>query len=165
VYDELTREEEAFTATLAKGQRLLDDLLAAAAPAALDASASGAAAPEGGERRGRARARGGGGGVLAGADAFLLYDSYGFPIELTVELAEARGIKVRGGRAPLAGRGRPRRACSALSLSYDQAPLAGRVRPAAPPPRRTAPLPPLPPPLAASAACPAASPEGGHGGL
>jgi alanyl-tRNA synthetase len=68
VYDELTREEEAFTATLAKGQKLLDDLLGAAAAK--------------------------GGGAVSGADAFLLYDSYGFPVELTQELAEARDIQV-----------------------------------------------------------------------
>lgn len=67
VYDELSREEAIFNATLAKGQKLLDDLLAAAAA---------------------------GSKAVAGADAFLLYDSYGFPVELTVELAEARGIQV-----------------------------------------------------------------------
>ena len=34
------------------------------------------------------------GGVLAGEDAFRLYESYGFPIELTAELAKERGIAV-----------------------------------------------------------------------
>jgi alanyl-tRNA synthetase len=76
VYEELEREEAAFLATLAKGQGLLDDKLKAAAEAA------GAAA-------GRQ-----GGGVLSGADAFLLYDSFGFPLELTQELAEAAGVEV-----------------------------------------------------------------------
>ena len=32
--------------------------------------------------------------VLAGADAFLLYDTFGFPLELTQELAEQKGIQV-----------------------------------------------------------------------
>ncbi|HOW37953.1 MAG TPA: alanine--tRNA ligase, partial [Bacillota bacterium] len=34
------------------------------------------------------------GKVMSGADAFLLYDTYGFPIELTVEYAEEKGLKV-----------------------------------------------------------------------
>ena len=32
--------------------------------------------------------------IIAGKDAFLLYQSYGFPIELTQELASERKIKV-----------------------------------------------------------------------
>ncbi len=35
-----------------------------------------------------------GGTILGGADAFLLHDSYGFPIELTREVAASRGIMV-----------------------------------------------------------------------
>ncbi|MBR5790082.1 MAG: alanine--tRNA ligase [Lachnospiraceae bacterium] len=31
---------------------------------------------------------------IAGSDAFFLYDTYGFPVELTVELAEEEGLKV-----------------------------------------------------------------------
>ncbi len=38
-----------------------------------------------------------GGEILAGADAFLLHDSYGFPIELTREVADGRGIGVDEG--------------------------------------------------------------------
>lgn len=34
------------------------------------------------------------GGVLGGADAFSLSDTYGFPLELTVELAAERGLRV-----------------------------------------------------------------------
>jgi alanyl-tRNA synthetase len=63
---EIGREEAAFSATLSKGQKLLDEMLANALNTAAAAAAGGSAAP-----------------VLAGADAFLLYDSFGFPLELT----------------------------------------------------------------------------------
>ncbi len=56
-------------ATLERGQKLLDELLEAAA------------APSGGR-------------AISGGDAFMLYDTYGFPLELTQELAEARGVTV-----------------------------------------------------------------------
>jgi len=36
----------------------------------------------------------GGGRVFSGADAFKLYDTYGFPIDLTVEMAEEEGLTV-----------------------------------------------------------------------
>ena len=35
-----------------------------------------------------------GGNTLHGDDAFKLYDTYGFPFELTEEIAEERGLKV-----------------------------------------------------------------------
>ncbi|GLC40229.1 hypothetical protein PLESTF_000911100 [Pleodorina starrii] len=70
IYDELAREEGLFVATLERGQKQLDELLEKAA------------------------AGGSGSGVIGGADAFMLYDTFGFPLELTQELAEARGVGV-----------------------------------------------------------------------
>lgn len=67
VFDELAREEERFVATLERGQKILSDLLRSAA-----------AGPR----------------VLRGADAFLLYDTYGFPLEITQELAAEAGCEV-----------------------------------------------------------------------
>ena len=75
IYDALAREESLFLETLSKGQKVLDDLLSKAAAAS--SKVSDGARP-----------------TLAGADAFLLYDTFGFPLELTAELAEAAGVAV-----------------------------------------------------------------------
>jgi len=61
-------EETAFNRTLASGSRLFDD-------AATSTKASGVS-------------------VLSGADAFALHDTYGFPIELTLEMATETGLTV-----------------------------------------------------------------------
>ena len=61
-------EETAFNRTLASGSRLFED-------AAASTKASGVS-------------------VLAGADAFALHDTYGFPIELTLEMAAETGLTV-----------------------------------------------------------------------
>ncbi len=61
-------EETAFNRTLASGSKLFDE-------AARATKASGAT-------------------VLAGADAFTLHDTYGFPIELTLEMASEAGLDV-----------------------------------------------------------------------
>ncbi len=60
----IAREEEAFNRTCDLGLTLLDDLLAK------------------GEK------------TIRGEDAFELHDTYGFPIELTAEIAAARGVTV-----------------------------------------------------------------------
>ncbi len=61
---ELAREEARFLETLERGERLLADVLAA-------------------------RPR-----QISGAQAFELYDTYGFPLELTEEIAEEHGLTV-----------------------------------------------------------------------
>ena len=66
---EVSREEERFGVTLLRGEALLGTLLDAAA---------GGPPPR----------------VLVGRDAFVLYDTFGFPLEITVELAAARGVSV-----------------------------------------------------------------------
>ncbi|OMC39112.1 alanine--tRNA ligase [Mycobacterium sp. GA-1841] len=71
-------EETAFNRTLASGSRLFDDAAAAT-------KKSGAA-------------------VLSGSDAFTLHDTYGFPIDLTLEMAAEAGLSVdeQGFRALMA---------------------------------------------------------------
>ena len=64
----LDAEEEGFGRTLAQGSRLLDELIARAE----DSGAEG----------------------ISGADAFLLHDTYGFPIDLTLELVAEHELGV-----------------------------------------------------------------------
>jgi len=61
---ELEREEAQFLKTLERGEKLLADILAKK--------------PK----------------TISGADAFTLYDTYGFPLELTQEIAEEQGLTV-----------------------------------------------------------------------
>jgi alanyl-tRNA synthetase len=68
VHKWLRSEEESFGRTLSQGSRLLDELIA------------------------RAREEGAEG--IAAADAFMLHDTYGFPIDLTLELVAEHGIGV-----------------------------------------------------------------------
>lgn len=60
----LKAEEERFAETLDSGMRIFDDVAS--------------------------RAR----GVIPGADAFRLYDTYGFPVDLTADIARERGLSV-----------------------------------------------------------------------
>ena len=64
IHSVLAREEEHFTQTYEAGHALLEQLLSA------------------------------GGGTIPGARAFELHDTYGFPVELTEEIAAERGIHV-----------------------------------------------------------------------
>ncbi|MGB3414094.1 MAG: alanine--tRNA ligase [Microbacteriaceae bacterium] len=61
-------EEEAFLRTLVSGTNILEDAVAAAKTQKLS--------------------------ELSGSDAFLLHDTYGFPIDLTLEMAEEAGLSV-----------------------------------------------------------------------
>jgi alanyl-tRNA synthetase len=64
----LTSEEESFSRTLEQGSRMLDQLLA--------------------------RARESGAEGISSADAFMLHDTYGFPVELTRELTAEQGLGI-----------------------------------------------------------------------
>ncbi|MGH2358248.1 MAG: alanine--tRNA ligase, partial [Candidatus Limnocylindria bacterium] len=66
VLAEVAAEEARFARTLDEGSARLDELVAAA----------------------------GEGGTIPGADAFRLHDTFGFPIDLTVEIAAERGVGV-----------------------------------------------------------------------
>lgn len=61
----LKAEEERFAETLDSGMRIFDDV----ASRVVD-------------------------GVIPGADAFRLYDTYGFPVDLTADIARERGLSV-----------------------------------------------------------------------
>jgi alanyl-tRNA synthetase len=61
-------EEETFLRTLASGSTILDESLA--------------------------QTKAAGGTTVAGSEAFLLHDTYGFPIDLTLEIAEEAGLTV-----------------------------------------------------------------------
>jgi alanyl-tRNA synthetase len=68
VHKWLDAEEEGFGRTLAQGSRMLDELI---------------------ERAKQSGAEG-----IASADAFMLHDTYGFPIEMTIELVAEQGLGV-----------------------------------------------------------------------
>lgn len=63
---ELQQEEARFRETLDRGEKLLAEITERVGPA----------------------------GEISGADAFVLYDTYGFPLELTQEIAEEQGLTV-----------------------------------------------------------------------
>ncbi|MDR2748592.1 MAG: alanine--tRNA ligase, partial [Bifidobacteriaceae bacterium] len=67
VFEKATREEDAFSKTLKDGTKIFNLATASAKKST---------------------------GVLKGADAFKLHDTYGFPIELTLEMADEAGVKV-----------------------------------------------------------------------
>lgn len=60
----IEKEEDKFLETLNQGEKMLEDIIAKSDT------------------------------IIAGKDAFMLYDTYGFPVELTEEYAEAQGFSV-----------------------------------------------------------------------
>ena len=68
IKSQLQREESQFLKTLARGEKILADIIANAANL--------------GEKQ------------ISGKDAFELYDTYGFPLELTQEIAEEQGLTI-----------------------------------------------------------------------
>lgn len=67
IIDVITKEENRFKQTLDRGQKLLDEAI----QNALNTNK-----------------------IISGENAFKLYDTFGFPLELTIEIAEESGVKV-----------------------------------------------------------------------
>lgn len=80
---ELAREESQFLKTLERGEKLLSEIV----KKALLEKASNLVVAEGGQDADPTI-------QISGQDAFTLYDTYGFPLELTQEIAEEYGISV-----------------------------------------------------------------------
>jgi len=88
---ELLAEEQQFAATLGRGMRILE--------AALDGSD---------------------GRTLAGDVVFKLYDTYGFPVDLTADIARARGIEIDRDGFEVAMEQQKKRARGAQKFKVDQ---------------------------------------------
>ncbi|CAN8244316.1 unnamed protein product [Cochlearia groenlandica] len=73
ILEEIRQEELHFKKTLAKGEKLLDQKL----QDALSMAEKTETKP-----------------YLSGKDAFVLYDTYGFPVEITAEVGEERGVSI-----------------------------------------------------------------------
>ncbi|KAJ8767018.1 hypothetical protein K2173_012528 [Erythroxylum novogranatense] len=73
ILGELQREELRFVQTLERGEKLLEEMIANAVSNA--------------NKTGNVP-------CISGKDAFLLYDTYGFPVEITKEIAEERNVGV-----------------------------------------------------------------------
>jgi len=68
IIDVIKAEEERFKQTIGRGQSLLDEVIEKAVKTSEN--------------------------IISGEDAFKLYDTYGFPLELTVEIAQEQGLTV-----------------------------------------------------------------------
>ncbi|KAM2276672.1 hypothetical protein TB1_034533 [Malus domestica] len=73
IFEELKREELKFVQTLERGEKFLDQMIVESLSSAKESGI----VP-----------------CLSGKDAFLLYDTYGFPFEITAEVAEERGVSI-----------------------------------------------------------------------
>ncbi|MCY0885814.1 MAG: alanine--tRNA ligase [Firmicutes bacterium] len=96
----LRREEERFLATLAQGMRVLDEKLAGLQP----------------------------GQVLDGREAFMLHDTYGFPLDLTVDAARERGIGVDADGFAAAMEEQRQRARAGRAVLAERLPAPGPTR-------------------------------------
>ena len=103
----LKAEEERFAATLEQGMRYLDRTLE--------------------------KVRG---GVIPGGEAFVLYDTYGFPVDLTADIARGRGMSVdmTGYEAAMAKQRERSREASAVGGRRRESPGSGGTAPTAVPP-------------------------------
>ncbi len=91
----ILQEEQRFAETLTQGMRLLEDAFASS------------------------------GGTLDGATAFKLYDTYGFPIDLTEDVARERGVSVDRGGFETAMQEQRERARSASQFGKGEQALQG----------------------------------------
>jgi len=99
VQNALRTEEQTFVRTLDRGSEMLDHLIS---DAISDCTS-----------------------LLSGEDVFTLHDTYGFPSELTREIASERGVAVdsigyRHGERPADGEERVHRLCRACEQRYDR---------------------------------------------
>ncbi len=89
----IKQEEESFASTLDKGMKLLDDAIAKTT-----------------------------GGVIPGETVFKLYDTYGFPVDLTADIARERELKIdeAGYEREMEAQRTRARAASTFSADYSQ---------------------------------------------
>ena len=101
VRDVIDQEERRFTETLRTGQAILDERLGGLAP----------------------------GDTLAGDVAFLLHDTYGFPLEVTEEITAERGIEVdaEGFRAAMSAQQQRAKQARKTAAAADVTPLVKLV--------------------------------------
>ncbi len=85
IYIELDQEEEKFEHTLEKGLKELERMAMLAGGAGQGGRGEQEESGRGGQKKTR---------VIMGKDAFLLFQSYGFPLEMTEELAAEKGLTV-----------------------------------------------------------------------
>jgi alanyl-tRNA synthetase len=89
----IRQEEDNFAATLDKGMKLLEDAIAKA-----------------------------GGGTIPGETVFKLYDTYGFPVDLTADIARERGLRIdeAGYEREMEAQRARARAASSFAADYSQ---------------------------------------------